>query len=172
MGLLAHPISSTRLNSWKLELAAPGVAKKRAALLHIRLGESLLAKDHQPEQAQGQFAQAKVLTKSTDALHGLATYDNAIAYFYEGAYQDASEAFHALIAPGAPQLGYDHMICARFYKHASACAGYHAERSEMGIPEPPRLDPNCAAAALATCLRPLGVAYDKRSVPKGLPRHR
>ena len=46
-------------------------------------------------------------------------------------------------------------------RHARACAGYHAERLALGIPEPSRLDPLCGVSAIAQALKAAGKPYDK-----------
>jgi len=163
VGRLAHVIPAAQPLAWKRELAAHPSAH-RAALLHIRLGEWQMAANEQPGTARTHFRQAQALVPKTDRLHGLAAYDAAVALMFGGAYQDATVAFHVLIAPKTAGRGYDRSYAALWERHASACTGYHALRSAAGIPEPPRLDPLCGAAGLAASLRALALPYDKKTV--------
>lgn len=163
VGLLAHPVLDTQAAAWRAELAAhPQMS--RAALLHLWLGEWQLAHNQQPETAIGHFRAVQHLTAPSERLYGLAAYDRATAIYYEGAYADAVTAFHQLLARNQPLRGFDRRYAALWMRHAGACAGYHADRAKAGIPEPPRLDPLCGAAALATSLRALGQPYDKKTV--------
>src|SRR5206468_3350975 len=60
--------------------------------------------------------------------------------------------------------GFDRRRCALWRRQAEACAAYHAQHAAMGIPQTPKLDPECAAAGLAVCLRHLSLPYDRPSV--------
>ena len=136
------------------------------AALHVRLGEWELAKSEDPPVAQWHFHQAQRLSSGQSQIYGLAGYDHAIAMFYRGAYGEAASEFKNLVS-GSPRLsGFDRRDCALFSRHANACAGYHAERAKLGIPEPARLDPMCGAAALATYLRANRLPFDRQSVLK------
>ena len=163
VGRLACTVAPAEAAGWQRELTThPPLA--RVVTLHIWLGEYALAHDHQPKAAAQQFRIAQHLTGSADALHGLAAYDGALALFYKGAYQDANDAFHRLLLPKTRLVGYDVRACALWWRHASACAGYHAQRSDMGIPEPPQLDPFCGVAALAASLYPLNLPSDRKAL--------
>jgi RHS repeat-associated protein len=166
IGYLAAPVPVSYVSEWKRELGVKTTGKQRAAQLHLWLGEYALAKDEAPELAQSEFDSTKSLTTVQDPLYGLATYDTAVASFYEGAYRDSADSFHELISPSCRLTGYNSFNCARFYKYALSCANYHTERSRAGIPEPPILDPRCAAAALATCLQALKLPSSEASTLK------
>lgn len=70
----------------------------------------------------------------------------------------------ACFPPAPHKPGYARTDCALWLRPARACAGFHAQRSQAGIPEPPRLDPNCGAAALAASLKGLGLPSDFKTV--------
>ncbi len=163
VGHLARGVPAGQALLWKQELAAHPAAR-RAALLHIRLGEWQMAANQQPATARQHFRQAQALLPKADRFHGLAAYDDALALAYEGAFEAASERFHALIEPKTAERGYDRSRAALWQRHAFACAAYHGQRAARGIPEPTRLDPLCGAAGLAASLRSLGLPYDKKTV--------
>ncbi len=164
VGRLARTVAPAEAAGWKRILHTQAPAPTRAAVLHLWLGEWELAANQQPRAARAQFAQAQRLTTAKEDVYGLAAYDTATALFYEGAYGDAQEAFHRLLVLQTCLPGYSRRTCARWYRHAAACAGNHADHEKLGIPEPPRLDPECGAAALAACLRGLAVPYDRSTV--------
>ena len=156
--------------SWRAELAGQP-APRRAALLHLWLGEWQLGQNQQPETARTHFRQAQHLLPYTDRLYGLAAYDSAVSLFYQGAYEEAAAAFNRLLPAqkvfqnNPPALrGYDRRHCALWLRHAAACAGYHADHARLGIPEPPRLDPLCGVASLAACLRGLSLPFDQKTL--------
>src|SRR5581483_5763418 len=150
--------------TWKQQLQTHHLPAHQSAKLHLWLGEYALAHDQQPEQALRHFEQVQKLVKSSDRCYGLAAYDSAIALYYEGAYRDATIAFRRLLSPKTSFPGYDRKTCALWLRHSGACAGYHAERARLGIPEPPKLDPLCGAAALAAWLRAQKLPFDKKTV--------
>ncbi len=164
VGRLARAVAPAEAAGWKRILHTQAPAPTRAAVLHLWLGEWELAANQQPRAARAQFAQAQRLTTAKDDVYGLAAYDTATALFYEGAYGDAQEAFHRLLVLQTCLPGYSRRTCARWYRHVAACAGSHADHEKLGIPEPPRLDPECGAAALAACLRGLAVPSDRKTV--------
>ena len=155
-----HP----RLARWHFRVAASlgRSSLRQASSLHQSLSPDGRASSPL-SRATGHDRDLPQATPGSSCL-GLAEYDTALALFYEGAYRDAGEAFRHLIAVHTPTSGYDPSRCALWLRRANACAGYHAERADLGIPEPPRLDPLCGAAALAACLRSLGLPYDQRTV--------
>jgi len=163
VGRLAQAIPPAQPRVWKWELAAHPPAR-RAALLHIHLGEWQMAANEQPAMARQHFRQAQALVPRTDPLRGLAAYDDALAQAYEGAFEAASQSFRALLGPKAAFGGYDRARAALWQRHVFACAGYHAQRAARGIPEPTRLDPLGGAAGLAASLQSLGLPYDKKTV--------
>lgn len=188
VGLQARPVSDAQVYAWKQEVKQPDADTKRLAWLHLWLGEYEMAHNQHPKLARWHFRAAICLdrmaapsnlsisvrtgaknflpfsSQSGASPSGLATYDAAVALFYEGAYADAGEAFHHLLASHIPTSGYSPSRCALWSRRANACASYHAERSDLGIPEPPRLDPLCGAAALAACLRSLHLPYDRKTL--------
>jgi hypothetical protein len=171
VGHLAHGVSAAQPLAWKQELATHPAAS-RAALLHIWRGEWALAHDEQPRLARQEFQQARALAhlaaknpldkKSAKRLYGLATYDTALAVYYSGAYSEATDAFQSLCRRKTTLAGYDLRTATLWWRHAGACAGYHAERAALGIPEPPRLDPLCGVAAIASSLHSLSLPFDKK----------
>jgi RHS repeat-associated protein len=164
IGQLARPVPTTLAPQWRAALHTGTLDHKRAAQLQIWLGETLLSHDQQPEQAAEHFRQAQHLLAKSDFLYGLAAYDNALALYYAGAYGEAKDAFLALLTQRPALHGFDRKTCVLWSRMAIACWGYHELRSALGIPEPTRLDPLCAAAALATCARDLHGAYDKQTI--------
>ena len=166
VGLLSRPIPAPQVASWYAESKSRHLAPARAALLNLWLGEWELAHNQHPQVARPLFRQARRLSRSSDNFYGLASYDDAIALFYEGDYADATDAFSHLMTIQSGLRGYDRRSCALWLRHANACASYHAARAALGIPEPPRLDPLCGVAALAACLRSLGMPSDKETLLK------
>ena len=164
VGHLAYPVAASQAGGWKAEIKKPSLAADRVALLHVRLGEWELAQNQHPRAALYHFQAAQKLVSVTNPLYGQAAYDSAIATYYEGAYQEASDAFKELLKPRTPFVGYDRRRCALWLRHATAGAGYHQDRANHGIPEPPRLDPFCGAAALAACLRSLALPSSRNRV--------
>ena len=164
VGLLARPVPAAQVASWYAEKEAGHVAPARAALLSLWMGEWELAHNQHPQVAQPLFRQAQLLSRSTSAVYGVASYDAAMALFYEGAYADATASFRHLESRQSSLRGYDYNTCSLWLRHANACAAYHADRAAIGIPEPPRLDPLCGVAALAACLRSLGMPSGKQAL--------
>ena len=85
--------------------------------------------------------------------------DHGLATLYKGAYVQATGEFLHILKAN-PQ-GANRKLVTNFYAHAKACAGYHQQRTNLGITEPTSIDPLCAVASLAVCLRELGLPYDK-----------
>lgn len=169
VGRLASPVDAAKVAEWKHLLHQPkNLASSQAARLHLWLGEYALAQDENPEQALWHFGQAQKLSNAKDAVHGLAAYDSAVATFYEGAYAQAQAAFAHVLTAHPGLHGFDRATCTLFMRHAQACAGYHAERRALGIPEPPRLDPLCGASALASALKTYHKPYDKPTLLRNM----
>lgn len=164
VGHLARPVTNQEVANWKREINANHIPSTQKAKLSLWLGEYALGHDEQPEQALAYFRNARLSRPQSDPLYGIASYDSAIASFYEGAYQEAQDAFHHLLFAKPSLHGFDRRNATLFLRHAMACAGYHEERSLAGIPEPPRLDPLCGAAALAACLRTQHQPADKATL--------
>ena len=187
-GQLAGTARAEDVMAWKRTLYAPRPPAARAAWLHLWLGEVELGQNHAPDQALWHFRSAERLcsladrakspqdTKSAgrartkeqgggglahkvDRCRGLAAYDTAVALYCAGAYSESAAAFHRLLVARPAARGFERRRAALWYRHAGACAGYHAERAAQGIPEPERLDPLCGAAGLAVCLRGLDMPY-------------
>ena len=163
VGRLTKPVRAVEVVAWKRELRHSH-STARIAKLHLWLGEWELAANQQPQRATAHFQQTQAKSAPSDVVHGIAAYDSAVSLFYAGAYRRAAEAFHKLADLKTALAGYSRRNCSLFFRHASACAGYHAERTALGIPEPPQLDPLCAASGLAISLRALGEKYDKASI--------
>ena len=174
VGRPAHSLPSAQAHAWRQELKAPGLTRKRAAELHLWLGEWELAQNQQPERARLHFRQVRAWAHQVAGqpgeqawakrLYGLAAYDSAVALYYEGAYQEATDAFQSLCRRKTEMPGYDLRTATLWWRHAGACAGYHAERFALGIPEPPRLDPLCGVAAVAASLRALALPFDRKTL--------
>lgn len=160
-GQMAYAIPQTQITAWSQELASARLSPARAARLHLWLGEWQLAYSRQPETALAHFQAAQRLTQPQDPLYGTAAYDRAFVFYSEGAYRDAVSAFSHVLNIQPRLQGFDRRDAALWLRHAGACAGYHADRERAGIPEPPRLDPLCGAASLASSLRALGCPADK-----------
>ncbi len=188
IGHLKGSLLSGQVRQWQKQLHTDANAKLsslRMARLHLWLGEVRLARDEEPLDAITHFksaidlaAQASVKTnrrtrhqaqrpsdtQSTEAVVAAARRDIGFGLFYSGRYAQAAEVLHTLLTSRTPLPGIERRETALFQRHASACAGYHTERSKMGITEPNRLDPLCGVEALAACLRGLHLPYDKKTV--------
>ena len=123
-----------------------------------------MAHNQEVVPAYHHFRMAQRLAGRRSPISGAAAFDTAITLYYAGSYSEAEKAFYQLASLKAGLVGYKRPICALWLRHARACVGYHAQRAAMGIPEPPALDPDCGAAALATCLRGLSLPFDRQSV--------
>ncbi|HLK58715.1 MAG TPA: DUF6531 domain-containing protein, partial [Chthonomonadaceae bacterium] len=164
VGRLARTVTDSEATAWKQELATRHLAPQRNAHLHLWLGEYALAHDEQPEQALWHFRRVQQIVSRTDPAFGISAFDQALTLFYEGSYGEAKESFYTLLTSQHALAGVQRRHITLWYDHARACAGYHAEHAAAGIPEPPRLDPLCGAAALASCLRAQGQPSDKPTV--------
>ena len=165
IGYLKSTPSPALIRSYAAELKSGHIRSGRAAELHLWLGEYKLAHDSAPASAEVEFQASEAISSKETWTHGAAQYDEGLALFYEGAYGDAARSFYHLLHSG-PAIGFSRVSCMLMWKHAGAAAEYHLQRSRMGIPEPPRLDPNCALAAVATCARHLGLASDFASIKR------
>ena len=164
VGKLPSPLPPATVAAWKRTLHTQAVTPARAALLHLWLGEWELAQNEQLHAAALHLRMAQHLTGPRRLISGTVAYDTATTLFYQGAYEEAADAFARLLSPKTVQPGYARTDCALWLRHARACAGFHADRSRVGIPEPPRLDPNCGAAALAASLQGVGLPSDFKTV--------
>ena len=164
VGKLPSPLPPATVAAWKRTLHTQAVTPARAALLHLWLGEWELAQNEQLHAAALHLRMAQHLTGPRSLISGTVAYDTATTLFYQGAYEEAADAFARLLSPKTVQPGYARTDCALWLRHARACAGFHADRSRVGIPEPPRLDPNCGAAALAASLQGVGLPSDFKTV--------
>ena len=163
-GNLVRAVPAAEVAAWKQALHNPRTEKTLAAWAHLHLGEWELLANQQPERADFHFAQIRARVSASERVYGLAAFDHAVALEHEGAYKQSTAAFKSLLTDRPALNGLNLRQCAIWYRHSAACATYHAERSAMGIPEPPRLDPHCAAAGLAIALRGLHLPYDKPHV--------
>lgn len=164
------------------------------ARLQLWQGEVRLARDEEPLDAVSYFATALRLAKAATpkssptshaghlnshpaqlspsshdrlvaaAIKSISQRDIGFSQFYSGRYAHAAQSLRALLTSHQPLVGLDRRAVALFQRHASACAGYHADREKLGITEPTRLDPLCGVEALAACLRDLHLPSDKKTV--------
>lgn len=148
MGVYIRPVRPAIAAGWRRQLAAPGAAARARALLHLRLGEYLLGQQKQPVLALEQFQQAEALSRGAAPLYDLPVYDAAVARYYIGQYRVCTAQFTHLLRSGG-RHGFSSRICALWARHASACAGSHAARAQLGVPERDRLDPMCGVPSLA-----------------------
>jgi hypothetical protein len=163
VGRPARRVTDAEAAAWRAELRR-ALPPRRAQLL-LWLGEYWLAKRQEPEAAITHFRAALAAAGGPkSAVGGRATYNLAVARFYQGAYREATERFRALTHRGTAAAGYDRRQAALFLRHSAACFGYHEKRRKAGITEPERIDPECGAASLAVCLRSLGLPHDRKSV--------
>ncbi len=163
-GHLMQPVAGVQVQAWAEELKTTRPNSHRAAELHLWLGEVAVARDKQPNLGMWHFRVAQHMASAQDPLHYLAAYDKAIGLFYAGAYQESEDALSHLLAVRHTADGFNRQHAALWLRHISGCVGYHAQHSALGIPEPPRLDPLCAAAALAARLRVMGLPSDKQTL--------
>jgi RHS repeat-associated protein len=171
VGLLNRFVSDSEAAQWKkdLQVTNPRASFEALSLVagrHLLLGEYEMAHDQASHQAQWHFRQVQMLATPKDPIFGRAAYDTAIAQFYSGAYADSAATFRSLVTLKTALPGYDRREGALWLRHASLHAGAHAQLAAMGIPEPPRLDPMCGVAALATSLRALHLDYRKETILK------
>ena len=162
VGLLSGTFTPATVASWKTQASGANDAQLQEA--RLRLAEYQLAHDQDPEGARSAFAQIEQSSSPKSIIYGTASYDSAVALYYEGAYRRALSDFTALMKERLN--GVDVRRCALWARHADACAGYHANNAAIGIPEPPRLDPFCGAASLAEVLRSQGLNYNRDYVVK------
>ena len=163
-GRLVQPVSPAQAAHWRRSLHVENLNAERRSGLQLWLGEWELAQNQQPERAMAHFRLAQKSARRSEIVYGIAAYDIALTLYRQGAYQEAALAYHRLILPHSALRGYDGRLCAVWYRHANACAGYHAANEKLGIPEPGRLDPLCGVAALAECLRVHGKPYDRKTL--------
>jgi RHS repeat-associated protein len=130
----------------------------------VWLGEIEIARNQEPERALEQFRLAQRLVCPSDPAYGCAAYDRAFTLLRRGAYTQATQAFLDLMRSKTVLNGYSRNDCRLLYRHAVACAGYHAQHAKLGITEPPSLDPLCGVASLAACLRANGRPYDRKTL--------
>jgi RHS repeat-associated protein len=163
-GHLDVSVTPEQVAGWRRAAADTQSSASDKARADVALGEYLLATEREPDQAITCFKAAAAIPGLDRSTMGLAQYDTALALFAEGAYRESEDAFRALDTPVTALPGYSSRYCALWLRHAIACAAYHAQHAALGIPEPPRLDPFCGAAALATYLKANGRPFDKDTV--------
>ncbi|MHB8723739.1 MAG: DUF6531 domain-containing protein, partial [Steroidobacteraceae bacterium] len=166
-GQLKRPVTSANLAAWNAAAGIAGKSEPKADGL-IWLGEYALAGREAPLEAAKLFNRAIAAAPAKSREHGVAAVDHGLAELYQGAYAVAYGEFAHILKAGAP--GTERKQVAIYYAHARACAGYHAQRTALGITEPSRVDPLCAVASMAVCLREVGLPYAKDKVSSAL-RH-
>ena len=164
VALFKRPVSATQVQGWKIDAASILSTPHRKAWCHVWLGEYALVKNQDPEEAIDEFQSAARVQGASANTLGLAAYDTSLALYYEGAYGEAAKAFDRLASTKTAMPGYDRRRAEAWLRHAEACSAYHLARACIGIPEPPRLDPQCGIASLAACLRDLGLPYDVKTL--------
>jgi RHS repeat-associated protein len=162
LGSLRGDISVQTLTGWKEE-AHSSKDRRRIARLTLWLGEYYLAK-RQPTKAIESLQYSASLLPESNPDRGLARYDAALAEFFHGQFGESAQGFLSLLK--TPLRGYNRKDALLYERHAAGCAGYHAHRAGLGIPEPPFLDPLCGVAGLGVCLRQLGMPYNKDRLEK------
>ena len=161
---LTRSIAPVDIQAWVKESA---VAKKpRRARLLIQIGEVELA-NQEPAKAQSYFDRAAGLLPVASPDRGLARFDTALALFFQGRFSASRLAFRH--AAGSSLKGVDQRLATLYARHAAACQGYHEQHSELGIPEPPFLDPLCGVSSVAVCLKARGLPYSRSFVEKQIP---
>lgn len=164
VGLPNRLVSTREADDWRRELNRGVTSLRRRAVLHLRMGEYELATRTEPARAEWHFRKVRQLTKPNDPLYGEAVYHQGVAQFYQCDYTHASKTFRALVDPWNGLKGFSPTYAALWLKHAEVCEGYHDSHAALGIPQPPRLDPECGAAALAMCRKVLGLPHDRKSI--------
>ena len=158
---LAKPVRPADIAAWHQAAERPGKSSAKADGL-IWLGEYSLAGRQEPVEATAYFDRALAAAPKSSPEHGVAAFDHALASLFRGAYaQAAGELGHILRAKPA---GIDPKHVALVLADGRACAGYHQQHSLLGITEPKEVDPLCAVASLAVCLREVGLPHDKKLV--------
>ncbi len=155
-------VAITRTQFAVLKAAANTRRATPLALLHY--GEALFGAEEHPEAALPYFKRAFAGAAGTSPVRGLAAWDGALARYRFGAYEASAEAFARLQHSGF--AGLSHRSVSLMERYAAACAGYHTEHSDHGIPEPPKLDPFCGASALAVWLKARHKECDKAYLAK------
>ncbi len=163
-GTLSRTVSAAEIAGWRRQLQRGDLSAGIAARLHLWLGEVEIARNREPERALEQFRLAQRLVAHDSPIYGCAAYDRAMTLYFEGAFDLATPAFHDLLRSGRRLRGYPITSAALWYRHAGACAGYHAKHAKLGITEPSRLDPLCGVASLAACLRANQRPYDRHTL--------
>ncbi|MFI5385565.1 MAG: RHS repeat-associated core domain-containing protein [Fimbriimonadales bacterium] len=167
VGRMPPQVGMDQVRRWQSELRTEGIAKERAAWLNLWLGETWLGRE-EPDESEAYFARACALGKGGSA-EGLARYDLALARFYEGMYEESRHEIRVLMKSRLG--GFNRRNAAMMASHGAACAGYHQSHSELGIPEPTRLDPFCGVAGLAVYSRAAGLRFDRKFLADRVPHH-
>ncbi len=144
VGALNRTVSRSESDSWHAELHHERLSTRRQAVLHLRYGEYEMAAHDDPERAGWHFRRAQQLTRPDDTLHGMATYNLAVAQYSQCAFADATRTFRDLLNPSNHMHGFVANHATLWYRHALACEGYHAAHAALGIPQPSRLDLTCS----------------------------
>jgi hypothetical protein len=105
---------------------------RRAALLHLWLGEYELGVNEEPVKAGWHFRKASLLTRQDDPWHGWAEYNAAMALFLDSRYRQAAEAFATLTA--GHLKGFERQSATLWSRHAAAHAAEHQKLGDHGHP--------------------------------------
>ena len=158
-------VAQSTYQGWIDELhASPN--KSKAARLFIEVGEYEVG-HHDPLKAEERFERAASLLPVSSPDRGLARYDQGLAQFLHGQFDDSATTLNRLLF--SKLVGYDRRTCLLYERHTASCASYHLDNAKAGIPEPPFLDPLCGPAAIAVGLKRLGFAYDRQTVLRAVP---
>jgi RHS repeat-associated protein len=163
-GQFAHEPALYEVDAWKRELHQGTSVSSRRAWLHIWVGEYELARNENPAQARWHFNRAKGLVPRNHDAYGLAAFDAALSIQFQADYIPAQNAFQEILVALPALKGFSHRACALWLRRAKTMVGYHQSAQRQGIPQPPKLDPLCGAAALANCLKSFGLPHDKQTV--------
>ncbi len=163
-GRLREPLSRKTVRVWQAEANAQTTSPLRRAQRWVWLGEWELAEKQEPKKALALFEKARCLSRPPEVVYGVARFDTALTLLQSGHYAAAKTEFGQLLERNSKVRGFDVRTCALWYRHASACAGYHEVNRKLGIPEIGGLDPLCGPAALATCLQSQGLLCEKKVV--------
>jgi RHS repeat-associated protein len=167
VGKLRYAVPSQMVAAWKAAFAHGNVPQEHAAWMHVWLGEWEIAANEDPQAAAWHFQMAQKVAPGgrANSVYGLAAYDAALTLRLSGAYRDSMDALLGLLGPDNGDLtGFDRGTAALLLRHVAACVGYHKQNSDLGVPEPPRLDPLCGVASMAVVLKAHGIPYDLSSV--------
>ena len=158
---LSRKVTDRDIAEWVKSASRPGRSRAKADAW-IRLGEVALVAKEEPIRAASEFAKAIKAAPTASPERGLGLMDRSLAILFQGRYGQAASELGGLLHE-RPN-GLNPKRAAAYVAHARACAGYHQQRARMGITEPKEVDPLCAVASIAVCLRELGLPHEKTQV--------